>query len=290
MSNNARRPGAWLRPRAKSAIVDYPEAARSHVIRTARALIGTTPAQLAAHMGATRGHTLAVGPDSPVESFDDLARVLHVLVGWYEGALGGEGARQSRLGRPKLALDEIVRRYLALRSEWEQREAVHVAAAMAGASPIRQAAPPASTTAAVPMAATHGPSPRRALLVDDSADILVTVGSFLQAFGFEVLSASSGDAALAMLLEEAPIDLLVTDYAMPGMTGKDLALEACRSHPHLRALIITGYPDLEELSSLPDHMTLLAKPFRRAQLSARIQHLFDIVDAKNLVHAAIVEQ
>jgi CheY-like chemotaxis protein len=113
-----------------------------------------------------------------------------------------------------------------------------------------------------------------ALLVDDHPDVLVTIGAFLEAAGFDVVRASSGDEALLHLVSGKTFALLVTDYAMPGLNGVDLAKQALERLPDLKVVIITGFPSDAGLFDRPASVALLAKPFRRAALIARLQTLF----------------
>jgi CheY-like chemotaxis protein len=113
-----------------------------------------------------------------------------------------------------------------------------------------------------------------ALLVDDHPDVLVSVGAFLEAAGFDVVRARSGDEALACLGSGQKFTLLVTDYAMPGLDGADLAKQAVELLPGLKVLIITGYPSDAGLFDRPPSVALLAKPFRRAALIAMLQSMF----------------
>jgi len=125
----------------------------------------------------------------------------------------------------------------------------------------------ATTTPAQIEQAPVAPAIRqRVLVVDDSPDILVIASAFLNDFGFDVIHAASADAALLMLAEGDPVDLLVTDYAMPGMNGIDLVVQARERNLQQRALVITGYADSSALRDLPDGVAVLAKPFRRAEL------------------------
>ena len=118
------------------------------------------------------------------------------------------------------------------------------------------------------------PDRARALLVDDHSDVLVTTGAFLEAAGFDVVRASNGDEALSHLTAGETFALLVTDYAMPGLNGVDLANQARERLPALKVLIITSYPNAAGLKELPRGVDLLLKPFRRATLVARLQTLF----------------
>jgi CheY-like chemotaxis protein len=114
-----------------------------------------------------------------------------------------------------------------------------------------------------------------ALLVDDNAEVLVTIGAFLTAAGFDVVRARDGDEALARLASGRMFVLMVTDYAMPGTGGVDLAAQALERLPALKVLIITGFPSDAGLFDRPSGVALLAKPFRRAGLIAAVRSLFE---------------
>ena len=111
------------------------------------------------------------------------------------------------------------------------------------------------------------------LVVDDVADVLVTVGAFLVNAGFVVRKVANGDEALRLIASDPRIDVLVTDFAMPGLSGADLIAQAGQIRPQLRALVITGYPNADGLAELPPHTTILAKPFRRDTLLAAVRSL-----------------
>jgi CheY-like chemotaxis protein len=114
-----------------------------------------------------------------------------------------------------------------------------------------------------------------ALLVDDNAEVLVTIGAFLAAAGFDVVRAGNGDEALVHLAAGRKFVLMVTDYAMPGIGGVDLAALALERIPALKVLIITGFPSDAGLFDRPSGVALLAKPFRRAGLIAAVRSLFE---------------
>ena len=119
------------------------------------------------------------------------------------------------------------------------------------------------------------PQRLRALMVDDNADVLATTGALLEAEGFDVTRAATGEQALACLGSGQPLHLLVTDYAMPGLNGIDLGCWALERFPALKVLVITGFPVVERVSAMPSGMALLAKPFRRAELNGQLQSLFN---------------
>jgi CheY-like chemotaxis protein len=117
-------------------------------------------------------------------------------------------------------------------------------------------------------------SRHRAIVVDDVADVLVSVGAFLVHAGIAVRKASNGDEALLLIASDPSIDILVTDFAMPGLNGADLIRQVTQMRPSLKALVITGYPNADGLADLPTGTTVLAKPFRRDALVAAVKLLF----------------
>jgi CheY-like chemotaxis protein len=107
------------------------------------------------------------------------------------------------------------------------------------------------------------------LVVDDDLDVreLTVVG--LREQGYKVLEAGAGEEALAILDSDEPVDLLVVDYAMPGMTGAALSIEARARRPGLRILFVTGYADIATLAPESEDL-LMHKPFRVADLAAKV--------------------
>jgi CheY-like chemotaxis protein len=132
----------------------------------------------------------------------------------------------------------------------------------------RQAARAASEPA-VP----EQPLKRRGVLlfVDDDFLISLSTASLLEDLGHTVIKASSGADALVVLRDGQAIDLMITDYAMPGMTGLQLAEEARRLRPDLPILLATGYADLPSHSDL--ELPRLSKPYQQRQLAEQIAHL-----------------
>jgi DNA-binding NtrC family response regulator len=114
----------------------------------------------------------------------------------------------------------------------------------------------------------------RVIVVDDVTDVLVSVGAFLVNAGFAVTKASNGDEALRVIAGDPGIDVLVTDFAMPGLNGADLIAQAAMVRPSLKALVITGYPNADGLNNLPTGTMVLTKPFRRDALVAAVKSLF----------------
>jgi signal transduction histidine kinase len=117
---------------------------------------------------------------------------------------------------------------------------------------------------------TSPPEVRRSriLLVDDDALIAMSSVGMLEDLGYEVLEAHSGHQALDMLRNCDTIDLLITDFAMPGMTGAQLIEAAKTIQPDLPVLLSTGYAELPtgKLEGVPR----INKPYTQPQLASGI--------------------
>ncbi len=109
------------------------------------------------------------------------------------------------------------------------------------------------------------------LFVDDDSLISLSTTSLLEDLGHTVVAATSGPEALDVLRTGRPIDMMITDYAMPGMTGLQLAEEARALRPGLPILLATGYADLPTKSGF--ELPRLNKPYQQAQLAEQIQGL-----------------
>jgi CheY-like chemotaxis protein len=93
----------------------------------------------------------------------------------------------------------------------------------------------------------------------------------LRDIGYSVVEAASGSEALAALRGGIDVDLLITDYLMPGMTGAAMITEMHAGGYMLPALLITGYAATGE--DVPSAVPRLAKPFRQVDLAARVDEL-----------------
>lgn len=121
-------------------------------------------------------------------------------------------------------------------------------AAPAVASNPWAAAPEAAAVA--PVAAGADPALARPtlLLVDDDRFMLGVLNDMLTGEPYRVLSAQSGEEALALLAAE-PVDVILCDQAMPGMRGTDVLAEAARRYPKTVRLMLSGQPDLSEIEA-----------------------------------------
>ena len=107
------------------------------------------------------------------------------------------------------------------------------------------------------------------LVVDDDLLVLENTAAMLEDLGHAVVEARSGEEALALLRRTRTVDLVVTDYAMPGMNGLQLADAVAAERPRPVFLLSTGYAELPsgERSSLPR----ISKPFDQAALAKAIE-------------------
>ncbi len=124
--------------------------------------------------------------------------------------------------------------------------------------------------------------PSTVLLVDDEELVRIGTAEMLMDLGYSVVQAGSGAEALGVLRRgEIEIDLLVSDYLMPGIGGADMVREARKLRPDLPALLITGYTNLVQGPGA--ELPRLAKPFRQAELASRIAELIDAAQARDNV-------
>jgi signal transduction histidine kinase len=115
------------------------------------------------------------------------------------------------------------------------------------------------------------PRCRKILLVDDDALVCRTTAHMLTDLGHQVLEASSGKMALEMLHAGAAVDMVLTDQAMPGMTGLQLAAQLRASWPELPVMISSGYPELPDEGGLK--LPRLVKPYGQEELAIAIAGL-----------------
>lgn len=117
----------------------------------------------------------------------------------------------------------------------------------------------------------HGES---ALLVDDDDDVRAVAKAALETVGYNVIEARTGDEAakLARVVQE-PIDLLVADVVMPGLSGRKLAERLRCSRPGLPVVYISGYPQHE----IERGTRVVAKPFMAEQLLTAVQKVTQLV-------------
>jgi len=120
-----------------------------------------------------------------------------------------------------------------------------------------------------PSAAPASGRPCNILLVDDDPLVTETAVCMLEDLGHHVTVASSGRQALELLGSVSPLDLVITDYAMPGMTGKELAEHIRQTRPALPIVLASGYAEIRsgDTSGLPR----IDKPYGMNMLASMIR-------------------
>jgi CheY-like chemotaxis protein len=116
------------------------------------------------------------------------------------------------------------------------------------------------------------------LVVDDEPGIRGLMRKILRRERYMVLEAGNAEEALAVALSHAgPIDLLLTDVMMPGLTGPELARRMCEAAPNLKVLYISGYAPEEALQpeQLAAGFAFLRKPFTLGALVSRVRETLD---------------
>lgn len=113
--------------------------------------------------------------------------------------------------------------------------------------------------------------PRRILLVDDEELLRTITGDLLSIAGYMVEQASSGEDALQLIVSGSHPDAIVTDYAMRGMSGVQLAQEVEKIDAGIPILLTSGYAAIDDSAR---HLPRLSKPFGSRELIDAIEKLF----------------
>ena len=167
---------------------------------------------------------------------------------------------------------------------------VHGLAVQSGGTFRMRSAPGEGTTATLylpvaemaenasrPLVAPEAPDPPAAtdpqaltvLAVDDDALVLMGTTGLLEDMGHTVIEAASGRAALELFEAHPEIDLVITDHAMPKMTGVELAADLRVQRPGLPVILASGYSEMPE-GAKGNIAVRLGKPFGPADLSRAI--------------------
>ena len=131
----------------------------------------------------------------------------------------------------------------------------------------RQPVPPEATKRTLP---TVAGSAKAVLLVDDDDAVRTVLGEQLREMGFSVDEVSNGSSAIERLKCNGGYDVLLTDFAMPGMNGLDTIRSAVSQRPSIHALLMTGYADEEAVADARDTVTVIRKPIDLDELMRRI--------------------
>lgn len=108
------------------------------------------------------------------------------------------------------------------------------------------------------------------LVVDDDEEVRLIVAEFLEDFGYDVIQADGGIAALGLLDAHPSIRLVITDIRMPDMSGLELADIATARQSELKVILISGYFRETQVTR-----PFLRKPFRMRDLQAAVRAELD---------------
>lgn len=140
---------------------------------------------------------------------------------------------------------------------------------------------PAERIEAARIVATQTQGSETVLVVEDETTVREVVSRILRHCGYTVLEAASGEEAFTLAKHyTGPIDMLVSDMVMPGMSGRELA-ELLETHrPGLRMLFMSGHcedEDAEFVSEL-ESPRFIQKPFTATELASKVRELLDVVE------------
>ena len=111
------------------------------------------------------------------------------------------------------------------------------------------------------------------LVVEDDAIVRMLIVDVLEELDYKVLEADGSEQALEILVDTARhIDLMMTDVGLPGMDGRELALEARKMRPELPILFASGYA---ESIDVPDGMHVIGKPFSIDELRDKVKGILE---------------
>lgn len=129
----------------------------------------------------------------------------------------------------------------------------------------------------------------RILLVEDDDDVRSLASTFLGSMGYLVVDVANATQALDLLAHDPAFDLLFSDVVLPGrLNGPQLAEQAMRRVPELRALLASGYPRdaLTGLDGRLERVALLTKPYSRSDLARAVRRTLDEVEAGHKIGPA----
>ncbi|MGO9241005.1 MAG: ATP-binding protein [Bryobacteraceae bacterium] len=112
------------------------------------------------------------------------------------------------------------------------------------------------------------------LIVEDQTEVRTLVSGVLQQWGYVTLEASGAEESLAVLkCHPGPVELMITDVVMPGMSGVRLAEEAKRVRPETKVLFMSGYThsEIDHQGLLREGVAFIQKPFTPEALAAKVR-------------------
>jgi DNA-binding NtrC family response regulator len=114
------------------------------------------------------------------------------------------------------------------------------------------------------------------LVVDDEPEVRKLVGAMVGRYGFNVLTADSGEHAINLFKKKiGEVDLLLTDVVAPGMSGPQLADKLAELQPGLKVLFMSGYDNTQVVQHyvVEKGHALLSKPFTLEELGRKVEEV-----------------
>ena len=110
--------------------------------------------------------------------------------------------------------------------------------------------------------------------MEDNFEVRKLMRYILVGLGYSVLEAARGEEAI-QVAEKQPIDLMVSDVVMPGLSGFELAKRLAPIRPNMRVLFVSGYANLDAVTREPGDPSVayLQKPFLPAELASKVAEL-----------------
>jgi len=127
-----------------------------------------------------------------------------------------------------------------------------------------------SRAEAVADAEANAVGEKRVLVVEDDGEVRAMLVESLRMLGYTVTEAADGPAGLNRLQDDKP-DLLMVDFAMPGMNGIDVIAAARKMHEDLPVILATGYADVDISGLAVKRCTILRKPFQLDDLARTVR-------------------
>ncbi|MET1079454.1 MAG: response regulator [Pseudomonas sp.] len=111
------------------------------------------------------------------------------------------------------------------------------------------------------------------LLVEDDEVVRMLTAEVLEELGYQVHEAEDATQALPLLESDQPLDLLMTDISLPGMSGRELMEKARQLRPDLPVLFASGYAEEDHGSARPSKVATITKPFSLDLLRTKVRSM-----------------
>ena len=115
----------------------------------------------------------------------------------------------------------------------------------------------------------------RIAMIDDDDQVRMAIADTLRSAGAEVMEAGDGPSGIDLVRRQRP-DLVVLDFAMPGMSGSEVARRLRADDAGLRVLVVTGFAESAAFDTIPGAVSVLRKPFESRELLRRVAEMLGV--------------